>query len=47
MNINLLKNIMKEINEPNEFQLVSDDLTNPLYWIFKKENIRIKTLYSK
>jgi hypothetical protein len=47
MNINLLKNIMKEINEPNEFELFADDLTHPLYWIFKKENIRIKTLYSK
>ncbi len=47
MNIRQLKNIMKEINEPNEFELFADDLTHPLYWVFKKENIRIKTLYSK
>ena len=47
MNITDLKNIMKEINEPNEFELFADDLAHPYYWIFKVENVRIKTLYSK
>lgn len=45
MNIRQLKDIMKEINEPNEFELFAFDLNHPLYWIFKIENVRIKTLY--
>ena len=45
MNIRLLKNIMKEINEPNEFVLQPSDLQHPLYWIFKVENVRVKTLF--
>jgi hypothetical protein len=47
MNIRQLKNIMKEVNEPNEFELFSDDLNHPYYWIFKVEGVRIKTLFSK
>ena len=35
---------MKEVNEPNEFELFSHDLIHPYYWIFKVENVRIKTL---
>ena len=45
MNIRQLKNIMKEVNEPNEFFLEPDNLQHPLYWIFKADNIRIKTLF--
>lgn len=45
MNIRDLKNIMKEVNEPNEFILEVHDLMHPHYWIFKKNNLRIKTLY--
>ena len=44
MNIKQLKNIMKEVNEPNEFELFSHDLIHPFYWIFKVENVREKTL---
>lgn len=55
MNIFTLKNIMKEVNSPNTFQGVPSDKTNgdryefyhPLYWIFKVENMRIKTLDSR
>jgi hypothetical protein len=47
MNIKQLKNIMKEINEPNEFELFPHDLIHPFYWIFKVENVRVKTLFSK
>jgi hypothetical protein len=47
MNVNQLKNIMKEINEPNEFELFSHDLQHPFYWIFKIEGVRMKTLYSE
>lgn len=45
MNIRDLKNIMKEVNEPNEFVLEPFDLAHPFYWIFKKDNLRVKTLY--
>ena len=55
MNIFTLKNIMKEVNAPNTFQGVPSDKENgdryefyhPLYWIFKVENMRIKTLDSR
>ena len=46
-NITQLKNIMKEVNEPNEFELFSHDLQHPFYWIFKIEGVRLKTLYSE
>jgi hypothetical protein len=44
MRISELKTLMKEINEPNEYILTAHDLEHPLYWIFKKENIRLKDL---
>ena len=47
MNVKQLKNIMKEINEPNEFELFSHDLNHPFYWIFKIDGVRLKTLYSE
>ena len=47
MNIKTLKNIMKEVNAPNEYDMVPVDLTHPLYWIWKVDNIRIKTLDSR
>lgn len=55
MNIFTLKNIMKEVNAPNTFQGVPSDKPNgdryefyhPKYWIFKVENMRIKTLDSR
>jgi hypothetical protein len=47
MNIKQLKNIMKEVNEPNEFELLPHDLIHPFYWIFKIEKVRVKTLFSK
>jgi hypothetical protein len=47
MNIKELKNIMKEVNEPNEYFLDAYDLLHPDYWIFKIENVRVKTLYTK
>jgi hypothetical protein len=45
MNVRDLKNIMKEVNEPNEFILEPYDLLHPLYWIYKIDNLRVKTLY--
>ena len=38
---------MKEVNEPNEFELFPHDLNHPNYWIYKVENVRVKTLFSK
>ena len=47
MNIKQLKDIMKEVNAPNEFELVPHNLQHPLYWVWKIEGVRIKTLFSK
>ena len=47
MNVTQLKNIMKEVNEPNEFELFAYDVEHPYFWIFKVDNVRIKTLFSK
>jgi hypothetical protein len=44
MNIKTLKNIMKEVNQPNEFNMEPVDLTHPLW---KVENCRLKTLDSR
>ena len=42
-----LKEIMKEINEPNEFELFAFDLNHPYYWIFKVEKVRVKKIFEK
>lgn len=42
-----LKQIMKEINEPNEFELFAFDLNHPYYWIFKVEKVRVKKIFEK
>lgn len=47
MNIFTLKNIMKEINAPNEYVMEPVDLSHPLYWIFRVQNVRLKTLDSR
>ena len=44
MKVTGLKNIMKEVNEPNEFELFADNLEHPYYWIFKVDGVRVKTL---
>ena len=44
MKVTGLKNIMKEVNEPNEFELFADNLDHPYYWIFKVYGVRVKTL---
>lgn len=45
MKVKQLKNIMKEINEPNEFVLEPFDLYHPYYWVWVVKNVRIKTLF--
>ena len=47
MKVTGLKNIMKEVNEPNEFELESFDLLHPYYWIFRVKGVRVKTLFPK
>jgi len=47
MNIFTLKNIMKEVNAPNEYVMepvILDKSVNRLYWIFRVQNLRVKTL---
>lgn len=46
MNVRQLKNIMKEVNAPNEFVMQPFNLQHPNFWIFKVDNVRIKTLFS-
>jgi len=47
MNIKNLKNIMKEVNQPKEFNMNYVNLTHELYWIYKATNCRLKTLDSR
>lgn len=46
MKIRDLKNIMKQINEPNEFRMVPFKLDHKLYWIWYVKNARLKPIYS-
>jgi hypothetical protein len=47
MSITELKNIMKQVNEPNEYRLVPDDMGHPLYWIWKAEGVSLKPINPK
>jgi hypothetical protein len=46
-NIQDLKEIMKEINQPNEYEMYAFDLQHPFYWIFKVDNVRVKKIFTK
>ena len=39
-----LQKLLKQVHDPNEYQLISHNLEHPLYWIFKGENIKLKDL---
>lgn len=41
------KDILKQINDPNEVKLVSVDLNDSIYWIFKASNVRLKSIFSE
>lgn len=47
MKVKQLKDIMEEVNEPNEFTMQPFDLYHPYYWIWVVKNVRIKTLFSQ
>jgi hypothetical protein len=44
MNVTILKNVMKQINEPNEFELFFH-ADEPFYWVYKVDGVRVKDLY--
>ena len=44
LSITELKEIMKQVNEPNEFIMSAYDLNHPFYWIFEVENLRVKII---
>lgn len=44
MNVRILKNIMNQINEPNEFELFFH-ADEPFYWVYVVDGVRVKDLY--
>ena len=44
MNVRILKNIMNQINEPNEFELFFH-ADEPFYWVYTVDGVRVKDLY--
>lgn len=43
MKVTSIKNLMKEINEPNEF-ILTKYFSDSRFWVYKSENVRLKTL---
>ena len=39
-----LQNILQQVHEPDEYQLVVDNMNHSLYWIWKLENAKLKDL---
>ena len=39
-----LQNILQQVHEPDEYQLVVDNMNQSLYWIWKLENAKLKDL---
>lgn len=44
MAIKDLKKILVQVHEPNEFQMVAENLSHNLYYIWKLENVKMKDL---
>lgn len=44
MAVNELVKILQQVHEPDEYRLVSHNLSHPNYWIFKLENAKMKDL---
>jgi len=44
MAIKDLQKILKQVHEPDEYQLVPHNMTHGLYWIWKLENVKMKDL---
>jgi hypothetical protein len=45
MKVTQLKNLLKEINAPNEFIAEPLNIEHPLYWIYVIKNVRVKTIH--
>ena len=39
-----LNKILRQVHEPDEYQLIPHNMTHPLYWIWKIENAKMKDL---
>lgn len=46
MAIKDLRKILLQVHEPNEYELVPENMTHGLYWIWKLENAKMKDLES-
>lgn len=44
LSITELKEIMKQVNDPDEFIMSPYDLNHPFYWIFEIQNLRVKII---
>lgn len=44
MGIKDLKKILEQVHEPDEYQLIADNLSDPNYYIWKLENAKMKDL---
>ena len=44
MGVNELKKILEQVHELNEFKLVVESLTHPLYYIWKLPDVKMKDL---
>jgi hypothetical protein len=45
MKVTQLKNLLKEINAPNEYVAEPLNIVHPLYWIYVIKNVRVKTIH--
>ena len=39
-----LQKLLKQVHDPNEYQLEAHNLNHPLYWVFKAKNAKLKDL---
>ena len=39
-----LNKILKQVHEPDEYQLIPHNMNHPTYWIWKIENVKLKDL---
>ena len=44
MAIKDLQKLLKQVHDPNEYDLVAHDLNHPIHWYFKVENAMMKDL---
>ncbi len=47
MSVKEIKKILKQINDPDSYQMFPVDLSHPTYWIWGVENIKLKDMDSR